>query len=502
MNPLLVRRRNDDSDRREYVGDEGMGLLLVILTTGVIATLVLVSGAIAMRAQTSARQHTQFDGALVTAEQGIDMALARVQGAYVLDGSAYLSPHMTATAFDPSPDCVGSSVSFPASAGASNLAERTWARAQLMAVAATASCLHTGPQGQFAVLDPSGRQTVYAMGFAPSFVAYIAGRGRARLIKSEYIFGPYKPTNAVLTGGNLEIDSSTTVTTSGSADPTLAAVHSNGTITVGGGNPTVTGPVSQSGSGGLPSSNNFLGTTATLSATQSMPSISAASVYGRNIAAYLGGWFDLCADGTVHAGATSGPCTGALLGNYGIGGANAGGTFANGWRFDATTTPVTWRVTSGFNNGVYYINGGNVGQGNGVGNPSVAKATIIAAAAYTTCNKVGGDIDWDHVNIAAPYIDNTFMIADQDLRTGSNFSAGSSSGGTVVSGLFIAGDQVQMETSSSGAYGAVIAADKCDPSGTLVDADIIKNPAVYFDPNGYAPFTDVINTTLWLEYVG
>jgi hypothetical protein len=494
----LTLTRTDGQGRR----DEGMGLLLVILTTGVIAALVMVAGAIAMRAQTSARQHTQFDDALVTAEQGIDLGLARIQGAYVLDGSVYLSPHLVPTTFDTTPDCVNGSVTFPASAGVSNAAERSWARAQLMSVAAVPGCLHSGPQGQFAILSPTGRQALYSIGFSPSYAAYSAGTGRARLIKTEYIFGPYKPTNAVLSGGNLQIDASTTVTTAGGADPTLAAVHSNGSITVAGGNPTVTGPVSQSGSGTLPSSNQFYGTTATLSSKQSVPKISAAAIYAHNVGNYLGSWFDLCPDGTVRAGATTGPCSGTLIGAYGAGGANAGGTFANGWHYDASTSPVTWRVTAGFNNGVYYVSSGNVAMGSGVGNPSVAKATIIASAANTTCSKVGGDIDWDHVNIAAPFIDNTFMVADQDLRTAANFSAGSSSGGTVVSGLFIAGDQIQMETSSNGAYGAVIAGDQCDPVGSLVDVDIIKNPSVYFDPNGYAPFIDVIDTTLWLEYVG
>jgi hypothetical protein len=102
----------------------------------------------------------------------------------------------------------------------------------------------------------------------------------------------------------------------------------------------------------------------------------------------------------------------------------------------------------------------------------------------------------------APSVSNLFMLADQDLLTHSNFYAGSSSGGTVVSGLFVAGDQIQLETSSAGAYGAVIAGDECDPTdgSSLVDANVVKNPAIYYDPNGQAPFVDIINTTLWLEY--
>ncbi|MGH8940644.1 MAG: hypothetical protein ACRDV2_15055, partial [Actinomycetes bacterium] len=101
-------------------------------------------------------------------------------------------------------------------------------------------------------------------------------------------------------------------------------------------------------------------------------------------------------------------------------------------------------------------------------------------------------------------VPNLFFLAEQDLLTASNFTAGSASGGTVVSGMFIAGDQMQMETSSTGAYGSVITGDNCDPpDGTsLVDSSQVKNPSIYYDPNAQAPFVDIINTTLWLEYVG
>ncbi|MGI8535772.1 MAG: hypothetical protein ACR2K2_04580 [Mycobacteriales bacterium] len=98
---------------------------------------------------------------------------------------------------------------------------------------------------------------------------------------------------------------------------------------------------------------------------------------------------------------------------------------------------------------------------------------------------------------------NTRLIADQDLKTTSNYQAGSASGGTVISGLFLAGDQIEMSTSSNGAYGAVVAADQCDPAtGSLVATNVSKNPSIYYDPNAQAPFTDIVNNTLWLEYAG
>jgi hypothetical protein len=69
--------------------------------------------------------------------------------------------------------------------------------------------------------------------------------------------------------------------------------------------------------------------------------------------------------------------------------------------------------------------------------------------------------------------------------------------------MFVAGDQMNMETSSAGAVGSVVVGDQCttgDPDP--VTSNQIKNPEIYYDPNSDAPFTSIISTTLWLEYVG
>ena len=52
-----------------------------------------------------------------------------------------------------------------------------------------------------------------------------------RMVKAEYVFMPFRPTHAVLTGGDLNISSSTTVTAAYGVDPALAAVHTNGSVT-------------------------------------------------------------------------------------------------------------------------------------------------------------------------------------------------------------------------------------------------------------------------------
>ena len=154
----------------------------------------------------------------------------------------------------------------------------------------------------------------------------------------------------------------------------------------------------------------------------------------------------------------------------------------------------------GGNSGTYYAHHADVTNPASNSGPAVPNLTVLASAPSLACNKVGGNITWGSSDPAAPSLTSTWLVADQDLKTTSNYQAGSASGSTVISGFFIAGDQVEMSTSSNGAYGAVIALDGCDPNGSLVDANSIKNPSIYYDPNAQAPFTDVINNTLWLEY--
>lgn len=144
--------------------------------------------------------------------------------------------------------------------------------------------------------------------------------------------------------------------------------------------------------------------------------------------------------------------------------------------------------------GVYFVDGANIDTGSG--NPQADNMTVIAAATTSACApKTGGDINWDRTNISAPVIPNLYMLADHDLTTGSNFKAGSAS----ATGMFIAGDQINMQTSSTGVFGSVVAADQCASSGSG-DIDVVKNPTITYDNTEQAPFTDVIDTTLWLEY--
>lgn len=487
----MIRHRTALSRLRK--DDSGIGLVLVICTAGVLTALMIVATTAGIRSLRSSRAHVSFESAVAVAEAGVDTALARAQRTYdTLGADSYVTPSPS------DPTCAAAQRTWPFTTQPTVEQERQWARAELEAIAADATCRETTPNGEYVVMKPAGRQTVYAMGWSPR---YGATEVKRRVLKAEYLFTPYKPTHAILSSGNLTLGSSTTVTTAPPNDPLLASVHTNGSLSVSGGNPTVYGPVTQSGANPSAESNNFYanaGGDVTGKAKQSIPFQGALSVWGANHAKPVpGGWWDLCPGGVVKLPDGTAPCAGTPY--------DSDGSF-RGWTYDGSGTVPTWRAGNGLMvnaySGTYYVHGGDVvNDASNTGSP-VPNLTVIASAAATTCAKVGGNISWSHTDIAAPSVDSTWLVADQDLLTTSNFYAGSASGGTVVSGFFIAGDQIQMETSSAGAYGAVIAADQCDPNGSLVDANLIKNPSIYYDPNGLAPFIDIINTTLWLEYPG
>lgn len=497
--------------RAKAAGDDGVGLILVIGVSVLVFTLAATATALAVNGISQSRQRTGFETALALSETGVDRVLSEVQGAYTASNSDYPVP-------GPSPWCTGTSVAFPSTGeGAGGIfstenLERTWARAKLEAQVATATCVQTVDGGQYTVLKPaalkdaagndivrSGR--VYALSAIPSFGAPAA---RTRLIKSEYIFMPYRPTHAILAAGPLTISSSTTVRAAYGVDPAKASVHSNATIS-GVGNPTVTGLVSSTGSSTF-SSNNFAansGGGVTQRAAEAIPPVSARSFYlaaGTKVPAAIADWYDLCPDGSVlrYAGA-AGPCAAP---STSIGTATLSQQ-VKGWKFDSTN--MTWIATSNAHDGTYYAYRANIDVGSG--NGTFPRMTVVAEAkndTATCASKQYGNITWNHFTLSTPAYINLWMLADADIVTRSNFSAGSF-GPPVVSGMFIAGDQIQMETSSQGAVGSIVAANQCPTpigGGGLITASEVKNPSVYFDPNSDAPFSSVITTSLWLDYSG
>jgi hypothetical protein len=489
--------------------DQGMSLILVIGFGFIAMALMIVGTTIATRSLASSREHSHFEGALSAAENGIDAALARSQRIYDVTGTdSYVTPS-TGIPGDSAPDCNAAAVSWSATMPntPTNAQERAFARSTLLAL--PASCVHVTSQGDYAFFKPAGRQTVYAMGWFPHKAATGA---KTRLLKAEYLFVPYRPMQAILSSGPVTLGSSTTVTSAPPNDPALAGVHSNSTVSVENGNPIVYGPVSSTASSSA-SSNKFYSNTATGGAVTQTPAIRIPAVNAREVWTLNhatnppGGWYDLCADGTARdpdgVDISSGqpvpaPCKGTI---------RATGSF-RGWTFDGSGSVKVWTAGSGLKtsgySGTYYVNGADIKNDASNAGSSVPNLTVIASAATSTCSKVAGNISWDKTDVAAPSLPNLFMVADQDIKIDSNYFAGSASGGTVVSGQFIAGDQIEMQTSSNGAYGSVVAADQCDPAdgNSLVDKNLVKNPSIYYDPNAMAPFIDIINTTLWLEYTG
>jgi hypothetical protein len=512
--------------RRSARGDEGVGLLLVIGTTTVVTMLMIIVTTMATRALTSSSKHVSFESAVAAAESGIDEGLARAQQTYdSLGADSYAFPSTSAACgsytginwkTSTAPDGTAAPGSFTVEAQGLAV-ERQWAKSWLQSIAAaSSSCRFTGPKGDFTFFKPVGHQAIYGMGWSPTYSSP-ASTVKMRYLKAEYLFTPFAPSNAILTQGTLDLSSSTTVTTAPPNSPTLASVHTNGNLTNATGNPTVYGAVSQSGSGALVSDPKFManpGGTVASSTVQGVPFISAREVWGRqhaNSQTLNTTWYDLCGDGSVRipTSTTVAPCDAAGTDDPIAPNGSATTVTAQGfrgWTHGSVNGVSTWYAGSGLkgNNysGVYYINGGDVvDNASNAGSP-VSNLTVIAAATASGCPKTGGNISWSHTDGAAPGLQGTFLLADQDLVVTANVSFGSDINNTPVSGFFIAGDQVDMETSSNGVYGAIIAADMCNPAGSLVSTDEVKNPSIYYDPNVAAPFVDIVNTTLWLEFAG
>lgn len=479
--------------------EDGVGMVLVIGISTVILAIMFTGAALADNSLGMSKKRTDYERSLSAAESGIDQTLAQLQRAYDEYSTDFPIPAPASATF-PEPVCNAATVEQPASFPTAD-AERDWAAQQITSlISAHPECIRTTESGQYAVLKPStplvdgrypGFGRVYSMGWSPDRTANGAS---SRMVKAEYVFLPYAPQQAILTSGNLMIDSSTTVSAAAGYDPSVAGVHSNGVITTVG-NPTVYGQVTSTGTS-TAQSNNFVanpdGAVGT-APTNTVPRVSARSFYfhapNSDAVAVNSRWFDLCPDGTVKAWSAAGPCTGA--------GNGSGSTI--GWAHDPATR--TWIAGRSSVSGVFYVHEGNVDVG--TGNADIANITVIASSANADdcANKQYGNISWNHYNMVAPAFRNLFLYADADLMTSSNFWAGNSgsNGSAVQSGMFVAGDQVSMQTSSQGAVGSVIAADRCTNSPMVTDNEV-KNPTVYFDPEGDSPFTDVINTTLWLEY--
>lgn len=476
--------------RAHLANDSGMGMILVIGIMAFVVGLTVTGAVIAQNALGQSRQRVNFERSLAAAESGIDFALGHLQ--YSFDNSHRDYP-IPASGGVPQAGCTVAEKVLP---DLTTTDERTWAQTQLKAlVAGHPECLLHTASGDVMVLKPKNAPggpsiqygRAYAMGWSP---AYGAREAVARTIKVEYVFLPYKPQFAILTGTSLLLQSSSTdVTGAYGVDPALASVHTNGDLSTTG-QPHVTGQVSYTGSAGG-TFNNFLGGTAVKQPEVRMPRVSALAFYGEAKSSHpaaIATWTDLCPDGTAKSYSDDGPCTAATT---------KGSSPYNGWSYNSAQHK--WTASKDTTPGTYFVHQADVANGNG--NGSIANISVIASATSTDCStKQYGNIVWDHYDTPAWAFKNLFFLADGDLSATSNFYSGVSSSTLTVSGMYIAGEEIKIWTSSSGLVGSVLAANQCPSDSGPVGSNEVQGQIVRFDPNGDSPFSSLISTTLWLEY--
>ena len=203
-----------------------------------------------------------------------------------------------------------------------------------------------------------------------------------RLLKAEYIFAPYRPGKAILTGGNLDFGR-----ICGSLrrqricgcplellrDGCKRQHDVAGTLSASGSVSSCGGAVT----GGCKSSQP----------PERVPEANPRAVY-QDYAITTSQWYDLCPDGTAKSPSASGPCQGSTIASSPY----------NDWTYTPgnATTPGTWIADySGTQYpGVYYVYGANAQLGNNGNSNTTVTMTVLAESTtpsgYTnaaTCNK-------------------------------------------------------------------------------------------------------------------
>jgi hypothetical protein len=475
--------------------DRGMGMVLVIGTS--IAAMMAAMGVVSIGifSLRSSAQHVSFEQGLAAAEAGIDDQLAAIQAANDQDPPVDYST--------PSPcNTTGSVPTFATPAD-----ERAWAKSVISSL--PASCTKTVSSGQYVAFRPAGKQVVYSMGWAPSRTAT---RSKHRLIKAEYLFGPFKPSNAILTNGDLNFSGS--VYSDYVGDATSANVHSNGNITSNGsGSMTILGQITASGSNAVANNGTCpSGVTGPCSASAPLERVNlqgARQIYNSLATDPIssGDWYDLCPGGTVHTPDTSGtfvhpvPCSGPQVGTAPYRGwtyTAASGSAAPLWTLVRQSGTTTYP-------GAYYVYHGDAQVGDQGTDSTLWNITVMAESGtpgavgqddvpggYTnsaSCNQYGGNINWKLFTIQN-YVGSTVFVADGNLTGSANTDAGD--------GMFYAGNKVDLSTSSGTITGAVVAGNQCAAAGP----SNIQGMTIHYDQNAQVPVSSIIDTTLWLEYVG
>jgi hypothetical protein len=477
-------RRLDDQTGAGLMLAMGIGLLLIAM--GALAFSLFNIG------QNSAKRHLGYEQAIHVAENGIDTALAEQQAS---EGTWH-----TDDAWDDVSTTTVEEGQLPAGTDTVE-EEEAWLRQRALyaetgsnfAALTAAGVAGTSSEGDYVLVSPSNRKTVYAVGWVPS----IANAEHVRYIKTEWLFSTWRPDHAVLVDGDLDLSGAVVAGLTGN-------VHSNGNTSVQVNSTDISGLLSTSGTfsttgGSLPNPPDIANVEAG-SAQQDVPDFDPRLIWERGTAVtdYRTQWYDLCPDGQVHtvSAGQSEPCDGPAAADF------VSGSDYRGWGWKSSTK--TWDYKSDdTSDGVYYAYQANMDIS---GNPGLSsgtpwKASLIAeakeAGADSNCSttREEGDIKVTGTPRSIPFMTGLGYIAGRDLKINGNPSSGT---GTYT-GFYAAGEQVEVGGNVS-ITGSIVVQDLCDTgASTINDNNVHGSVTITYDGGLDILVGATIRSVLWLE---
>lgn len=467
-----------------WTDESGIGMIVVLGLASVLMIVVALSITVAVNSLGSARRHVQYEASLSTAEAGIDQTLALIQQANDV-GQVYTSAAQCSARW-----------TWPSGSVPAATAERAWVESVINTM--PDSCVVRSGQGEyvaFRALDSIGNPmpVVYSRGWAPSRQAAEHGD---RTVRAEYLFSPYKPTQAILTEGDLDFSGSVEVNLAADSIATSADVHSNANVLAGNNSLVVNGNLSASGSNdkaGTCPNNKITGTCDAQAPPVAVPVVSARALYRGLASTTKSAWFDLCPDGTVRSPDPAGsqPCAGTVL--------STAGTF-RGWTLaNAGTLDAVWRfapVSGTDYPGAYYVYQANAELGGANKKATPAPISVVVEAKQNgdpnnalTCGKSGGNLTWK-LSAISNYLPGVIFLADGTIYGEANDLIGR--------GVVAAGDRVDWATSSSTIIGSVLTSGNCPAAG----GNVLQGVKVSYDSSTEFPLSTLVRTTQWLELSG
>lgn len=437
-----------------------MGSAMVLMSSVVLARGVSQYG--------NTQSDSLWEQALATAESGLSVGLANVEGDDGYNTGETISESIPGTEHE-KPWVVQTADSRPSSDVVST------------------------PDGEFVIVKPTNSAFLYSVGYAPNREAVDR---RVRVVRIDYDLIPYTTTwitnFAFLSDDDLELRGNPTFLTGASV-----GIHANGFLDVGGstyvdgclsasGGAKVTGGVSQNPGCPAPGAQPLV----------SIPVVNPRSHWDES-------FYDLCPDGKVRAGpahpvygntATSVPCSGQTLT------ADASGSPYLGWRFMGCCDSADWATwkyeSTGANDGVFYVFEGKAIIVSSPGSTLLPWKTTVIAEARGVCGSLqGGDVDIAGSPSMVPFpgAGNLQVIAGRDIDI---------SGSPNMSGLVAAYEQIDISGTAVVVGGGYLATSACD-SGNLVTMSRVGGN-VTVDNDGpveteLGTTVELLTTTSWVE---